>query len=533
MMDDDEVRAGNATTAMERHIEDRAQATWPTLESEAPSARPTTPPVAVPPVTKSSVNPLAKVFDIVDTKAWECVAGTARGGDVPNECESVLQRGHEFCYVTIKGEEPEMLRVPFRDMARCAFVTCSSIFTLSRLATVSGVRAVEYKRLKQRPKEAPPIDVSPQEASQLAADAWEKAVGALPTDGTKAEREVSMKSSLKSLLQEKVYSLTLEEGDQALAFPCEFSKAQRKLVHEVAEELGLTHQSEGCEPHRRITVHLTSGGGHAEKGEAAAETNSGGSEGDAEEEEREEWWRVRCFYDKQRPDFALLRGLTFYHAGSITKTEKYAKAVAKKSNKQARPSEEAPPPEGEVDPARFASGGGAKAPVSYDKTALITLSNMGFTDAEACRQALWVSDGDVERATHRLIQQAELSSIRRDLKAPKPLQYVLPATKVHDAVGQELRDRLQEMGFRDMELNEAALGAVNGDLNEAVAWLSRRKQHSEQERARHVSKGAGVRLAPAAFSTEASSYAALAAPPPDPNSIEAIRASLGAPQGLL
>ena len=86
----------------------------------------------------------------------------------------------EFCYVTTRGEQPEMMRAPFRDMARCAIVTHAPPGILVRLCSLSGVRAVEFKRLKKRPKEAGP---DPKEA---AADvAWQLAthqpVPSLPT----------------------------------------------------------------------------------------------------------------------------------------------------------------------------------------------------------------------------------------------------------------------------------------------------------------------------------------------------------------
>lgn len=103
---------------------------------------------------------------------------------------------------------------------------------------------------------------------------------------------------------------------------------------------------------------------------------------------------------------------------------------------------------------------------------------MGFTDVERCRQALWLHQGSIEDACGHLIAEAERDSIRRKLGAPVPIAYTLP---------------------------------------HAVA----------------TSKGAGVKLNPSIpVTTTASTYAALAAPPPDPNSIEAIRASLGAPAAL-
>ena len=133
------------------------------------------------------------------------------------------------------------------------------------------------------------------------------------------------------------------------------------------------------------------------------------------------------------------------------------------------------------DPTRFASKEKPQQEEREDLEALRALRDMGFSDPEKCRQALWLHQGSIEDACGHLIAEAERDSIRRTLGAPVPISY------------------------RNLPPNGSAA----------------------------ISKGAGVKLNPTVpVSTTASSYAALAAPLPDPNSIEAIRASLGAPKAL-
>ena len=45
----------------------------------------------------------------------------------------------------------------------------------------------------------------------------------------------------------------------------------------------------------------------------------------------DEWWRVRCFYDKTRPDFALIHGLIYTPVAATTRSETQAKAKKGKS----------------------------------------------------------------------------------------------------------------------------------------------------------------------------------------------------------
>ena len=105
VVDDDEAHAERAREGMGRHMQDRAQATWPVLPpgpKENPpggggEARVSTvgskPPAGAGGGLNSEVpkmNPLAKSFDIIDTKAWKSVPGKRRGGEVSGENQKIL-----------------------------------------------------------------------------------------------------------------------------------------------------------------------------------------------------------------------------------------------------------------------------------------------------------------------------------------------------------------------------------------------------------------------------------------------------------
>ena len=239
-----------------------------------------------------------------------------------------------------------MLRVPFRDMARCAVVTDSPHALLSRIAALSGVRAVEYKRLKKRPKEAGPepepqalLRLELERASQKAAvDAWVSVCGPIPSNLSGAELEMALKNQLR-----RRFETGRSKQEAPLRFDPALSKAHRRLVHLIAEELRLEHSSFGVEPKRSISVSF----GAFSNGEAQEATVEGeenitektegqegnpeGEKGSVDEEVHEppvaldEWWRVRCFYDKNRPDFALIHGLNYTPVAANTRAEAHSK----------------------------------------------------------------------------------------------------------------------------------------------------------------------------------------------------------------
>merc|ERR1719192_2317304 len=71
----------------------------------------------------------------------------------------------------------------------------------------------------------------------------------------KAERKKSVQNQIEAFVKSKT---------KELSFPPELSSFERMLVHEVAETMGLLHESQGEGAERRIVVRKKGGGGGGE-----------------------------------------------------------------------------------------------------------------------------------------------------------------------------------------------------------------------------------------------------------------------------
>lgn len=95
------------------------------------------------------------------------------------------------------------------------------------------------------------------------------------------------------------------------------------FAFEVAEELSFEHQSVGEGDGRFITVFFVPKSNQDEEEAAVAEAKPDAV--DAVPCAPDEWWRVKVFYDRYRPDFALVRGLLYIAVSSDTRIERDSK----------------------------------------------------------------------------------------------------------------------------------------------------------------------------------------------------------------
>lgn len=149
MIDDDEEFAIKCREGYAQHQQDRRKAMWPELDMEHVRMLEPNETIQLQKAKPTQLM-LARCWAVVNTRAWQVEAAAERGQATVGACESLLKQGAEFCYITMRGEKPEMMKAPFRDMARVTIVTTAPEEMLASVARVPGLRAVEYKLMSSK-----------------------------------------------------------------------------------------------------------------------------------------------------------------------------------------------------------------------------------------------------------------------------------------------------------------------------------------------------------------------------------------------
>jgi len=153
VIDDDEELAIKCREGYAQHQQDRRKAMWPELDvGDMLEHVHLLEPNETMRIQKAKPTQLmlARCWAVEDTRAWQVEAAAERGEATVEVCESLLKQGAEFCYITMRGEKPEMMKAPFRDMANVTIVTTAPEEMLASVARVPGLRAVEYKLMSSK-----------------------------------------------------------------------------------------------------------------------------------------------------------------------------------------------------------------------------------------------------------------------------------------------------------------------------------------------------------------------------------------------
>lgn len=196
------------------------------------------------------------------------------------------------------------------------------------------------------------------------------------------------------------------------------------------------------------------------------------------------WWRVRCFFDRVRPDFSFL-GTSFSYTNVTAHTRTDGERGRKKDKKEKEKARGATMEEQELPRSRGGTRGTSghhSSEGQSDKGLVDALMALGIGDVsvEACRQALWLHEGNLEAATEQLLEEQETRT--------------------------QIRVQLRRPACANPTPHRNAFDALPTTM---------------------------PRVAPPAKAVvEPPSYAAATSHIDDPNSIDAIRAALGAPAAL-